>query len=324
MPLTPLNPPRISPVGKDASGKPFYQGKDGVPIYGLKDARAFQNYNKARGVVTRMPDMTSPTFGGYSMGRGWKDQRSQPKGVRNEKGDRVVLDEKGNQVPVGNRINARAGNKAVEARDAENAKFFNRARAVDQAQRPSAQPAPPQQARPLKDFETTPYSQKPNSVNDPIFQKKGNVAHDNRVKTQFEKDNDAAWARQEAQGQAPAAQAAPASPPSPTAPAYDPETLAKVRSAGKIARGREAFSKYQPEPATPYAQAVKRRKPGQAAVAQPIAPYANVRARFGSAQDLSRPGNRDYKVTPATQKFLGPDVRKEMDASQQAATAHLR
>lgn len=195
-------PLAVNPIGTEASGKPIYKGRDGKPIYGLPNARAARSYFGAVGGTTQMPNMNDPSFPGYSMGRGWKDQRRMPKdSYRRPDGERVVQDAKGNEIPVGRRINARAGNKAVEARDAENKAFFDRARAVNQAQQgggqqpaapaptPAGPPqaaapaAPPQQARPPKDFVTHPYSSKPHSVNDPEFQRPGNAVYDAKQKT---------------------------------------------------------------------------------------------------------------------------------------------
>lgn len=65
-----LTPKKGYQNGKTADGKPVYvDPKTGQNIVGLKDQRAFDNYKKAVGGNTKMPNMNDPNFAGYSMGR---------------------------------------------------------------------------------------------------------------------------------------------------------------------------------------------------------------------------------------------------------------
>jgi hypothetical protein len=133
MPLTPLSPKRTSAVGFDSTGKPIYTDKDGNKVYGLKDNNAAQAYNTAQGGQT-----WSGRGGVISGGKFFQaipmkatmgDQREpESKVPRNEEGDRTVVGKDGKERIVGDRINARAGNKAGEAKAAENADFFQKAK----------------------------------------------------------------------------------------------------------------------------------------------------------------------------------------------------
>jgi len=99
---------------EDAQGNPIFTDGKGTKHYGHKSKQAFDASERAVGGKT----IVGVTYGPgqkYSSVAGWNyngfgdGNQSEAGSSRNEFGDRVGYDQKGNEIGVGNRINAQVG-----------------------------------------------------------------------------------------------------------------------------------------------------------------------------------------------------------------------